>query len=134
MIDVAAAAAKYAPAPAAAAVAVSTEHSFDPLILASIGIGLLCGAMWRAAQLRQIRKTWAEVRDDLINSLLAGGANAIAALFAVEWFDGGVLTALGIAMLVGATGIRAIQWAQRSADDYLRQKFGGASRQNTPEN
>jgi hypothetical protein len=121
----AAAVTKYAPAPAAAAVAVSSEHSgFDPLILGAIGIGLLCGAMWRAGQLRQNRKTWPEVRDDLINSALAGGANAIAALFVVEWAQGGVLMALGAAMLVGATGIRAIQWAQRSADEYLRQKFG----------
>lgn len=116
---------KYAPAPAVAAFAVSSEHSgFDPLILGAIGIGLLCGAMWRAAQLRQNRKTWPEVRDDLINSALAGGANAIAALFVVEWAEGGVLMALGSAMLVGATGVRAIQWAQRSADEYLRQKFG----------
>lgn len=124
LIGLASGAAKYIPPPAATAVqAASTGGHVDPLVIGGIGLGLVSGAMWRAASLREKRKTWTEVRDDFVNSLLAGLANAIAALFIVEWLDGGVLVALGVGMLVAATGVRAIQWAQRSADDYLRQRF-----------
>lgn len=120
----ASAAAKYVPPPVVTAVqATGNSGAVDPLIIGGVGIGLACGAMWRAASLREKRKTWREVRDDFINSALAGGANAIVALYVVDWLDGGVMVALGVGMLVAATGIRAIQWAQRSVDDYLRQRF-----------
>lgn len=103
------------------------------MVIGGIGIGLACGAMWRAASLREKRRTWQAVREDFINSLLAGGANAIAALFIVDWLNGGVLIALGVGMLVAATGVRAIQWAQRSADDYLRQRFGAPRAPDAPD-
>lgn len=129
-IPFASAAAKYTPAPITAG-AVAAEQStsyFDPVTLAAIGVGLIAGAMWRAANLRESRNAnWTTVQGDLLNSALAGLANAIAALFVTHWLGGGVLVALGVAMLIAATGVRALLWAQRSLDSYLRSKFGGTA-------
>ena len=119
---------KYVPAPTAAGVVAAEEAAplLDPTILFAIGIGLVAGAMWRAGYLRETTAaSWDRVNGDLLNSLLAGLANAIAALFVTHWLEGGVLIALGVAMLISATGVRALQWAQGALEDYLRSKFGG---------
>lgn len=120
---------KHVPAPAAAGAVTASEPNaiLDPVILIAILIGLVAGAMWRAGYLRETQKAgWGIVSGDLINSGLAGFANAIAALFVTHWLEGGVLIALGVAMLIAATGVRALLWAQRAADEYLRSKFGGS--------
>lgn len=73
-------------------------------VLAGIGFG----AMWRAGMLRSEGKSWVHVRSDLAVSGLIGGGNAILCLAIVELFGMGALLAMGVGVIVGATGLRAL--------------------------
>lgn len=118
---------KYGPAPAAAATAaVEGDAGFvDPFILLAIAIGLVAGILWRAARLHSDSEEWPEVSRDLISSGLSFLANGILALMIVQWRDWGVLPALGVGMIVGATGVKAIMWAQEEFFAWLKHRTGG---------
>lgn len=120
---------KYGPAPSAAAtLAVEGDGPFvDPVLLLAIGIGLLAGIMWRAARLHSDSSRWDEVSRDLISSGLSFLANGILALMIVQWLDWGVIPALGVGMLVGATGVKAIMWAQQEFFQWLGHRVRGSS-------
>lgn len=122
-------AARHAPAPAAAAASSLAVEGApwlpDWLTLIAALCGLIAGGLWRAGFLHDQGKNWNEIGKDMITSLLAGGANAVLALLAIDYLEGGVLLALSIGTLIGATGVRAILFAQSLAIDYLTNKFGG---------
>lgn len=96
------------------------------LVLA-VAIGLVAGAVWRTAYLmNQPGGTWKASGRDLLHSLLAGGANLVLALCIVSYYALSNLAALATGTILGATGVRAIQWVQRIIISQLEQKFGAS--------
>lgn len=95
------------------------------LEIAAVCSGIVLGAMWRAANLRSEGKTWSVVRSDLTISVLVGGANAVLALALVEWLDVGRIMAMGIGVMIGATGLRAVPEARDVLISALRRKLIG---------
>lgn len=93
--------------------------------VAAVCIGLLFGAMWRAASLHSEGKTWREVRRDLVISALIGGANAVLALALVDWFDLGVLFAMAVGVVIGGTGLRALPEIRDALVGMLRRRLLG---------
>lgn len=84
---------------------------FEPIIIVSVIIGLLGGALWRLSGLVKESKSTKEIKSDFFVSLLAGTANTIICLVVIEYYDATPLFALGIAVLVGATGTEAVKFA-----------------------
>lgn len=78
------------------------------LRISAVIVGLAFGAMWRAGSLRSEGKVWADVRADLFVSILIGGANAVLALWIANWTGVGILAAMAIGVITGATGLRAL--------------------------
>lgn len=105
------------------AVAVS-EHGLavDPIIVASVGIGLIAGAMWRVGDMASDKRNWADIRGDLIVSSFTGLANAIIAMVIIDRLQAGPLFSLGIAAVVGASGTQAIKWVLSA----VREKIKGS--------
>lgn len=101
-------AAKYAPAAFPLFSAGLAAHSDTIIKVAAVLGGLALGAMWRAGSMRGDGKSWAAVRADLGISALIGGANAVLALALVEIFAVGIMFAMAIGVIVGATGLRAL--------------------------
>lgn len=118
-------AAKAAPiaAPTFAAVFADLIEPHSVLRLGAVVAGLAFGAAWRAAALRDEGKSWGDVRRDLGISALIGGANAVIALALTDWFGVGVLSAMAIAVLVGATGLRAVPEARDAILNIARRKL-----------
>lgn len=123
-MTVGAIAAKNAPvvAPLALASLIGNETLLE--VAAVVG-GIVLGAMWRAANLRSEGKNWAAVRSDLVISVLVAGANAVLALALVEWLDVGKIMAMGIGVIIGATGLRAVPEARDVFINALRRKLIG---------
>lgn len=116
----------------AAALVVSAPFNPSTINLVTIAIvllGILFGAMWRAADIMNKGGNWLKVRHDLFVSCLAGGANAIMALGLIQYIQTGAILSLVIAMLVGATGVRGVQWAYKIATSMLAERLGP----NTPQ-
>lgn len=92
-------------------------------------IGLIFGAMWRVSFLRETRKSsWADIKDDLLNSLFTAGANAVLTVAAIRYFEGDALTALVVGVCVGGTGVRALMWVQKQVFTSMNQQptnYGG---------
>ena len=111
----------------AAALIVTAPFNPSHINLITIGIvllGILFGAMWRAADIMNKGGDWLTVRKDLFVSCLAGGANAIMALGLIQYVQTGAVLSLVIAMLVGATGVRGVQWAYKVATGILAERLG----------
>jgi hypothetical protein len=133
--------AKHGAPPAVAVMGEAVHGDLPPtIILVCVGIGLTAGAMWRASKLRSEGSGWRDgaIQRDLAVSLLAGLANGILALLIVAYMDGGVLIALGVGMLVGATGVRAIQWATKALEGFVQRqmalrKLGEQAEKETPD-
>lgn len=85
--------------------------------------GLALGAMWRAGSLRSEGRSWDTVRGDLAISAMIGGANAVLTLALAQWLQVGVMVAMLLGVLVGATGIRAVPAARDAVLDLLRRKL-----------
>ncbi|USM11528.1 hypothetical protein vBCbaSRXM_83 [Citromicrobium phage vB_CbaS-RXM] len=91
------------------------------VLLAGI-VGLIFGAMWRVSFLRETRKSsWAEIKDDLVNSCFTAGANGVLTVAAIRYFEGDALTALVIGVCVGGTGVRALLWMQKQVFQSMNQ-------------
>lgn len=95
------------------------------LEITAVCAGIALGAMWRAANLRSEGKTWSDVRSDLVISILVAGANAVLAFTLVQWLDVSRSMAMGIGVLVGATGLRAVPEAKDVLVGALRRKLIG---------
>lgn len=81
----------------------------DTLVtVGAVIVGLVFGAMWRTGSFLSEGKSWAEIRADLLVSVLIGGANAILTLALVDWLDLGLLFTMALGAVVGATGLRAL--------------------------
>lgn len=76
-------------------------------IVAVLG-GVALGAMHRAGWLRQKRRPWSEVMADLMVSVLVFGANSVMALVLVEVLEVTIVMAMGVGVIVGSTGVRAV--------------------------
>lgn len=116
------------PAAALIASAPFNPSSINLVTIAIVLLGILFGAMWRAADIMNKGGNWLTVRHDLFISCLAGGANAIMALGIIQYIQTGAVLSLVIAMLVGATGVRGVQWAYKIATSMLADRLGA----NTP--
>lgn len=102
--------------------AAAADGDFWYRILAVV-IGLILGAVWRAGSIRSEGKNWDSVWSDLIISALIGGANAVMAMIIVDHFGTSILISMGIGVLVGATGVRAIQEAKEIAMNFVKKFF-----------
>lgn len=113
-------------APAVAITSVAGAAAYDGdfwyRILAVV-IGLVLGAVWRAGSLKSEGKNWDSVWADLTISALIGGANAVMAMIIVDHFGASILISMGIGVLVGATGVRAIQEAKDIAMNIFKKFF-----------
>lgn len=92
--------------------------------IGAVILGLFLGAVWRAGSLRSEGKNWDLVLSDLIISAFIGGANAVIAMIIVDYFGTSILIAMGIGVLVGATGVRAVQEAKEIAMNFFKKFFG----------
>lgn len=112
------------PAAIAPAVTAGVAIHADALIQAAAVVGgLALGAMWRAGSLRSEGRSWDTVRGDLAISAMIGGANAVLTLVLAQWMNAGVMVAMLLGVLVGATGIRAVPVARDALLDVLRRKL-----------
>jgi hypothetical protein len=117
--------AKYAPAALPVLTAALAAHSDTLWKIGAVIGGLILGAMWRAGSLRGDGKSWAMVRSDLGVSGLIGGANAVLTLALVQAFQMNVMFAMAIAVIVGATGLRALPEIKAGLIGYARRKLIG---------
>ncbi len=90
----------------------------------AVTLGLVAGAMWRAGNLKSEGRDAASIRADLIVSALIGLANAVLALAIVDWMGVGILLAMVVGVLVGATGVRAIPEVRDLLVETLKRKLG----------
>lgn len=99
----------------------------DPMLVkaGAVLVGLAFGALWRAGSLTSEGKGWTAVRKDLLVSSLIGGANAVLALSLVELMGIRPLPAMGIGVLVGATGLRALPEIKEAVTVALKRKLLG---------
>lgn len=102
------------------AVAVDTRMLF---MVAAVVVAIALGALWRSAQLYEKKKSWADVRSDLIVSVMIGGANTVLCLAIVDLLGVGILLAMGIGVIIGATGVRALPMLRTFALDMMRQRL-----------
>lgn len=104
--------------------AAAMDGHFWARIIAVV-VGLVLGAVWRAGSFRSEGKNWDTVWSDLIVSGLIGGANAVIAIIIVDYFGASVLISMGIGVLVGATGVRAVQEAREIFINFVKKMFDG---------
>lgn len=117
--------AKYAPVVGSALMAGLAAHSEIVAQVAAVLAGLTMGAMWRAGSLRSEGALWLAVRSDLAISGLIGGANAVLALALADWLNLSVLLTMALAVVVGATGLRALPEIKDALATVLRRKLLG---------
>lgn len=101
-------AAKNAPVVAPIVTGALALHSDMLVTVGAVVIGLVFGAMWRTGSFLNEGKSWAEIRADLLVSLLIGGANALLTLALVDWLNLGLLFTMALGAIIGATGLRAL--------------------------
>jgi hypothetical protein len=117
--------AKYGSVAAPIISAAVVAHSDTLVKVGAVVGGLALGAMWRAGSMRGEGKPWGAVRSDLAVSGLIGGANAVLCLALVELFDASEMFAMAIAVIVGATGLRALPEIKKAFMDTMRRKLIG---------
>ncbi len=77
--------------------------------------GLLAGTLARAARMFERRAPWAEIRRDLIVSLLIFGANGLLSALVIHWEHLDYLAGMGVAFLFAFGGVQAIEAVLRRA-------------------
>lgn len=95
------------------------------VMLAAVLGGLIFGGMWRAGSLVSEGKGWSTIRRDVAISLLIGGANAILTLAVINLLGLGVLLGMATAVVIGATGLRALPEIKAAFLGYARRKIIG---------
>lgn len=89
----------------------------DPMLAIVIMVGLPFGIMFRTARMIGERKSKAAIQRDLIVSVLISGANFVLAAMIAVRLSLSYLEALLLAVVVAATGVKAIikfsTWAWR---------------------
>lgn len=107
--------AKYAFPMAAAASGVTVAKAepgvallIDPMLAIVILVGLPFGIMFRTARMIGERKSRAAIQRDLIVSVLISGANFVLAAMIAVRLSLSYLEALLLAVIVAATGVKAI--------------------------
>jgi hypothetical protein len=86
---------------------------FDPITALALVVGLTAGVLWRAGDARKRGDTWDGIRNDLVVSVLIGGANLIIAAIVVQLMGVPPLYAIGVAMIVAGKGPDAMAWFER---------------------
>ncbi len=86
---------------------------FDPVMALALVVGLVAGVLWRAGDARKRGETWNGIRNDLVVSVLIGGANLIIAAIVVQIAGVPPLYAIGVAMIVAGKGPDAMAWFER---------------------
>lgn len=99
----------------------------DPMLVkaGAVLLGLAFGAMWRAGSLASEGKAWPKIRSDLGISALIGGANAVLTLSLVDLLKIGPLLAMGLGVIIGATGLRALPEIRDAVAAGLRRRLIG---------
>lgn len=111
--DAGATVAKIAPPAVALSFPERIFSEFDPLMALALVVGLTAGVLWRAGVARKRGETWDGIRNDLVVSVLIGGANLIIAAIVVQLMGVPPLYAIGVAMVVAGKGPDAMAWFER---------------------
>lgn len=106
----------------AAALALNTDAV---VMVAAVSGGLLFGGLWRAGSLASEGKAWVAIRRDAGISVLVAGANVVLTLAIIRVFDLGVLLGMAVAVVVGATGVRALPEIKAAFLGWARRKIIG---------
>lgn len=104
---------------AAAVTPAVAKMPFDMWWLLFVPVGLMLGWSGRVAKLVQRRADWAEIKRDLIVSLLAGGLNALLASALIIWLKLDYVGGVFCAALCGFEGVRAFETAIEWARNHL---------------
>lgn len=111
--DAGATVAKVGPAAVALTFPERIFAQFDPIMALALVVGLIAGVLWRAGDARKRGDTWDGIRNDLVVSILIGGANLIIAAIVVQLMGVPPLYAIGVAMIVAGKGPDAMLWFER---------------------
>lgn len=88
---------------------------FDPLWLIIIPMGMLIGTLAQAGRMLKAKRTWGDIKQEMIVSAFVGGANALLASLIIWTFELNYLQGLVAATLCAFGGVgtieRAFEWA-----------------------
>ncbi|CDO34034.1 hypothetical protein [Novosphingobium sp. KN65.2] len=95
----------------------AVSKAFDPWWLIIIPLGLVIGTMAQAGRMVRDRRTWEDIKNELLVSLLVGGANALLASVIIFTCNMNYLQGLVVAALCAFGGVntvdKAVDWAYR---------------------
>lgn len=111
----------------------AAAKSFDPWWLIVIPLGLVIGTMAQTGRMVRNRRTWDDIKNELIVSALVGGANALLAALVIASAGLNYLQGLVIAALCAFGGVRTIEAAFAWAFRHFTQDAARLGRQQSEE-
>ena len=99
-----------------------TALPFDVWWLIFVPLGLTLGWLARAGRMVGDRRSWADIRRDMLVSFLIGGANGVIAALIIWRFDLTYLPGLAVAFVCAFGGVQSLDtgvlWGKRQVDKW----------------